>query len=143
MAFGDLLLLDTHIWIWAVHGENWRVGRDIPAAVTGAVAAGQVRISAFSVFEAAYAMARGRVPIRSSIDEWLEVAVATFGGQVQPIDRAAAEESVRLPGWVHGDPGDRLLIATARLLGARLVTVDHRILRYGAAGHVDVLDARP
>jgi len=44
-----------------------------------------------------------------------------------------------LPGQVHGDPMDRLLIATARRLSAALVTRDDRILAYARAGHMQAI----
>jgi PIN domain nuclease of toxin-antitoxin system len=47
-----------------------------------------------------------------------------------------AIDSANLPGDLHRDPGDRLLIATARHLGAPIVTRDRRILAYAKAGHV-------
>jgi PIN domain nuclease of toxin-antitoxin system len=44
-----------------------------------------------------------------------------------------------LPGKLHRDLADRLLVATARDLGARLVTRDERILAYAAQGHLDAI----
>ena len=68
-----------------------------------------------------------------------------FGGVSQTNEdcRAVAIESTRLPGTPRRDPADRILIATARLIGATLVTCDKAILDYAADGHVRVLDARP
>jgi PIN domain nuclease of toxin-antitoxin system len=39
-------------------------------------------------------------------------------------------DAVELPAWDHGDPADRLIVATARHLDAVLVTRDTRILQY-------------
>ena len=55
---------------------------------------------------------------------------------------AIAIESTRLPGEPHRDPADRMLMATARLTGAALVTCDTRMLAYANPGHVRVIDAR-
>ncbi len=52
-----------------------------------------------------------------------------------------AVESCRLPGPFHHDPADRMIVATARIAGATLVTGDKRILDYGARGHVAVFGA--
>jgi PIN domain nuclease of toxin-antitoxin system len=52
-------------------------------------------------------------------------------------------DSARLPGDLHGDPADRMLVATARRVGATLVTRDGRILDYADGGHLSVLDATP
>jgi PIN domain nuclease of toxin-antitoxin system len=47
--------------------------------------------------------------------------------------------SSNLPGQIHGDPMDRILIATARALNLILVTSDRPILRYAEAGHLRTL----
>ena len=142
-AVTEPLLLDTQVWIWAVNNEIGRVGRHVPDLLTHAAADRRAHVSAVSVWEAAHAIHRGRVVVRAPLDTWIERAVTAFGGYVWPMDRDVALESVRLPGLTHRDPADRFLIATARVRGARLVTVDREILGYGAAGHVTVLDARP
>jgi PIN domain nuclease of toxin-antitoxin system len=49
-----------------------------------------------------------------------------------------AVASTRLPGKLHPDPADRLIVATARDLGAVLITEDDLLLTYGKAGHVKV-----
>ena len=41
-------------------------------------------------------------------------------------------EAYALPGEFHTDPADRILVASARLHGLRLVTADQRILSYRA-----------
>jgi PIN domain nuclease of toxin-antitoxin system len=50
-----------------------------------------------------------------------------------------AAETTLLPAELHGDPADRMLIATARIHRLTLATRDARILAYGKAGLVDVL----
>jgi PIN domain nuclease of toxin-antitoxin system len=44
-----------------------------------------------------------------------------------------------LPGELHGDPGDRLIVATARHLGAPIITRDQKILGYAQTGFVDAM----
>jgi PIN domain nuclease of toxin-antitoxin system len=56
-----------------------------------------------------------------------------------PISAAIAIHSSHLPGVLHADPGDRLIIATARHLGIPIVTGDHKILAYAEAGFVRVI----
>jgi PIN domain nuclease of toxin-antitoxin system len=53
-----------------------------------------------------------------------------------------AIESTRLPGTPHGDPADRIMMASARLTGGRLATCDRGIIDYSTQGHLAVLDAR-
>lgn len=48
-------------------------------------------------------------------------------------------DSAHLPSPLHGDPADRLLIATARNLGMPIATRDRQIAAHGAAGHIQVI----
>ena len=59
--------------------------------------------------------------------------------RLAPLSSKAAIAASCLPGQVHRDPADRLLIATARELGVALVTRDRRILDYAARGHVQAI----
>jgi PIN domain nuclease of toxin-antitoxin system len=45
-----------------------------------------------------------------------------------------------LPGKLPKDPIDRIITATARELGATLMTRDRALLEYGKQGHVSVLE---
>lgn len=50
-----------------------------------------------------------------------------------------AIDASHLPGNLHGDPGDRIIVATARHLNAPVVTRDTKIIDYAEAGHVRVV----
>lgn len=138
----ELYLLDTHVWIWAYHGERDRFSRRGVESISSAAAQRRTRVSAISVAEVGRAVARGRISIEVTIDAWIAAAVAAFSERVIPIDWRIALESTRLPDLAHKDPGDRFLVATARALSARLVTADDVLLAYGHTGHVEVLDPR-
>ena len=56
-----------------------------------------------------------------------------------PFTPQVAIDAAFLPGDLHRDPADRLLAATARDMGAALVTRDARLIAYGEAGHLEVL----
>jgi PIN domain nuclease of toxin-antitoxin system len=56
-----------------------------------------------------------------------------------PITPEIAIDSSLLPGDLHSDPADRLIIATARHLGMPIVTSDRKIIAYANAGHVAVI----
>ena len=85
--------------------------------------------------------ARGRITLAKPCSEWVDDALAAPGFGLAPLTPDVAVESVRLPGPFHDDPADRMIVATARLAGAQLVTRDKRILDYGARGHVAVVPA--
>jgi len=62
-------------------------------------------------------------------------ALATPGLALAPITPEIALESSRLPGPFHGDPVDRIIVATARRMGAQLMTRDQKLIQYGRKGH--------
>ena len=86
-------------------------------------------------------IAKGRLTI-ADLDRWILESSHVPGIRVEPIDDAVALESARLPAPLHGDPADGLLVATARVLDATLVTCDAALIAYGAQGHARVMDAR-
>ena len=58
---------------------------------------------------------------------------------LMPLTSTICVRSTRLPAGLHGDPADRLIVATARELGATLVTRDARVLRYAGAGNLSAV----
>jgi PIN domain nuclease of toxin-antitoxin system len=142
-ADGRPLLFDTHIWIWYVEGEARRLSRRLEPLVEATVRQGGILVSAISVWEIALLEARRRIDLSVDVRTWVTRALGFPGVRLRGLSPSIAIESTRLPGTLHGDPVDRILVATARLLGAALVTRDERILRYAKAGHVRVVDATP
>src|SRR5580698_5717434 len=126
----DLLLLDTHCWIWAQLGLIQQLSRAALQSIQDAEREGNLRISVISIWELAMLEKRGRVALPMNVRTWVEQALSKPGIAVAPLTPEIALESVRLPGEIHGDPADRMLVATARVLGARLVTKDAQLIRY-------------
>jgi PIN domain nuclease of toxin-antitoxin system len=141
-ATRNALVLDTHVWLWAVEGERTHLSPGAIAEVGDASRRGEVLISAISVWEVAMLEARGRISLSRPIEDWVRAALRAPGTRLLPLSPDIAIESTQLPGACHGDPADRILIASARVAGGRLVTRDRGIIEYAAAGHVSVLDAR-
>jgi len=137
----DLLLLDTHCWIWAQLGLIQQLSRATLAAIRNAESDGNIRISVISIWELAMLEKRGRVALPMNVRTWVEQALRKPGIAVAPLTPEIAIESVHLPGEMHGDPADRMLVATARVLGATLVTKDARLIQYSRQRHVRALGA--
>ena len=137
------LLFDTHIWVWYVENETGRFSPRIEPLVETAVRHGGVVVSAMSVWEVALLEAARRIDLSVDVRTWVGRALTFPGVRLKGLSPSIAIESTRLPGPIHRDPADRILIATARLLGAALVTCDERILAYAEQGHVRVVDATP
>ena len=133
------LLLDTHAWIWLVEGRKPLAG---PAhgAVLDAAGRNALRLSIMSVWEVSLLEAKGRLALRRPCLEWVRTALARSGVALAPITPEIAVESHRLPGGFHADPADRLIVATARVESAVLVTRDRLILDYARGGvHLSAL----
>jgi PIN domain nuclease of toxin-antitoxin system len=71
----------------------------------------------------------------------MTATLALPGVRLAPLEAAIAVASVSLPGNLHPDPADRIIVATARHHGWPLVSADSAILDYARAGHVQALDA--
>lgn len=137
------VLLDTHIWVWYVENEAKRFSRRITPVVERAVQRGEVFVSAISVWEIAQLEAARRLELSMDVRTWVGRALAFPGVQLKGLSPSIAIDSTRLPGDPHRDPADRILIATARFMGASLVTCDTALLTYAKKGHVRILDATP
>jgi PIN domain nuclease of toxin-antitoxin system len=135
-----LLLLDTHVWLWLVAGSS-DLSIEARNAIDRATAAGAIRIAAISLWEIALLASRGRIVLGKSIGRWLEEALADPGPAIDPLTPQIAVESYALPEAFHRDPADRLIVATARIANATLMTRDRRILDYAARGHLAAIAA--
>lgn len=135
------VLLDTHALVWLVVGDA-RLRLAVRRRIEAAAQEQQLWVSAITPWEIGMLVAKGRLVLDRDVMDWLQAALALPGIRVAPLEPAVAVASTRLPGELHGDPADRLIVATARHLGAALVTADAALLAYGQLGHVGVLSAR-
>lgn len=133
-----VLLLDTHVWLWLMGGEGEMKSSAI-RVIEEAAYHGLVRVSVISAWEVAMLEARGRIQLSKDCMTWINEALRAPGIALFPLTPEIAVESSRLPGAFHGDPADRILVATARRLGAILLTRDEKILAYGKARHLSVM----
>ncbi len=123
------MLLDTHVWVWWIDGTD-RLSVREKAAVDAAAISGGVGVCAISCWEVAMNVDKGRIKLSIPVDEWVTRALAYQGVIFAPLTPAIAVASVSLPGDFHGDPADRLIVATARALDLPLATHDGPISRY-------------
>ena len=134
------LVIDTHVWLW-LESEPDRLGEPAHARIEQAARAGKLWVSVMSVWEIGMLVAKDRIRLSMPVDEWVRQASATPGMQMLGVIPEIALESTRLPDAPHGDPVDRLLMASARLHNLTLVTADEKILAYAKQGHLKALKA--
>jgi PIN domain nuclease of toxin-antitoxin system len=130
------LLLDTHVWLWAAEAPE-RLGRKTKNLL---VKAGLARsVSAISALEIARLCVDGHVILSIGLGPWIESSTEDLLLQHLPVTYPIAVEAYSIPEPFHRDPGDRLLVSTARIHQCTLLTADERLLRYR---HVETLDCR-
>lgn len=134
------LLLDTHIWLWYAEGNTQRLTAEGVSWLDQARQMEGLRISSISVWEIGTWLAQGRIQLSVPLRDWVRDALSPGGIALLPLDAEAAAESTLLPGNPDPDPAHRLLIATARTKGLVLATRNRKILAYGQAGYVQILD---
>ncbi len=133
------VLLDTCAVIWLGTGEPMA-----PRAVEAMLAAGRGEgmlvspVSAWEIGLLSRPRSAGRPGMHFLPDPktWFSRFLAGPGIRSCPLSPDIAIDAVYLPGDFHADPGDRLLVATARSLGRPIVTRDSKILAYAQAGWV-------
>jgi PIN domain nuclease of toxin-antitoxin system len=139
-ALESALLLDTHVWIWLNTGSA-ELSKASVSKIDAAAHSGHLLIPSIAVWEVATLVAKGRLSFRIPIDKWIDEALSKEGVELVPLLPSISIESASLPGDFHGDPADRLIVATARVQRILLMTRDEKILRYSKSGHVEAIKA--
>ncbi|MGF1588188.1 MAG: type II toxin-antitoxin system VapC family toxin [Pleurocapsa sp.] len=129
------ILLDTHTWIWLFQGSK-ELSKATVAMIDKAGSKGKVFISAISVWELSMLIAKGRISLSKPIHQWIEDSLSQPGVNLAPLIPKIAIESSFLPGKFHGDPADRIIVATARINNLILLTRDRKILEYGSESYI-------
>jgi PIN domain nuclease of toxin-antitoxin system len=125
---GRALLVDTHVWIWYVDGAP--LSTPLEALLRRANAEHRLLVSDISAWEVATKASRGRLDLAVDPAFWIHRAERMPGIVLVPLDREMLLLGAMLPGTIHGDPADRMIVATALLRACPLVTADRRIVDY-------------
>ena len=131
-----MILLDTHVLLWSRMGLA-RIGPECRRVIDEGLREARLAASAFSFWEVAMLRDKGRLDFPDDVGLWRRELLSN--GLVEiPVTGDLAVRAGALAG-IHGDPGDRLIVATA-LEGHQLVTSDRRILAW--AGTLNLLNSR-
>lgn len=121
-----MILLDTHAWIRGASDTN-SISKRAASAIRRHERSGGVGISAISLWEAAFLHRRAKIKTVEPLREWLVCLTRAAGLKLHPISLEVSLAAVSLPAAFPSDPADRLITATAIVLGCPLVTADERI----------------
>ena len=124
-----MIVLDTHAWIWWVSSPEF-LSETAKQIIDEAATQKNVFISSISTWEIAILVSRGRLKLTMNPADWVAASEALPFFDFVPVSNSIALKSVQLPGILHNDPADRIIIATAVSLGAVLVTKDEKIRNY-------------
>jgi PIN domain nuclease of toxin-antitoxin system len=124
-----VILLDTHAWIWFVNDPR-QLSKRARDAISEATTRRSIYISSISVWEVVLLVASGRLELTIDVQDWIAKSEALPFFTFVPVDNATFIRSVLLPGPLHADPADRVIIATAIMKGIPVVTKDERIRKY-------------
>lgn len=119
-------LLDTCTLLWLVNGD-----RQLTARARQAIASPQATIylSVLAAAELSIKVGKGRLKLAKPVQQWVEDAVRLHHLTLLPLELGPAAAAGLLP-WIHADPFDRILIATARHHSLAIITADETIPKY-------------
>jgi PIN domain nuclease of toxin-antitoxin system len=134
-----VVLLDTCAAIWV--GNRDVLAPAALQAIRDAAARAELLVSPITGWEIGLATRHRGNPLilLPSAQAWLADLLTRPGVRLAPLTPQVALNASYLPGQLHRDPADRLLIATARELDVPLVTRDQRILAYAAQGYLQAI----
>ncbi len=122
------VLLDTHIWVWWLTPGS-PLTRTERAALDAAAERREVCLAAISLWEAQMLYRKRRLELPLPFADWLARAADSRVVSVVPLDVETVLALDSLPHSFHGDPADRLIVATAKAHALPLATRDTRIRR--------------
>jgi PIN domain nuclease of toxin-antitoxin system len=96
-----MIILDTHVWVWWVHGDE-KLPKDYAQAIGDHESDG-LGVSVISCWEVAKLVEFGRVVLPATLDEWVDQALAYPGVRLLNLTPRIAIESSRLPAPFHKD----------------------------------------
>ena len=132
------LLLDTCAAIWLTNADP--ISNEASDALQQTRDSGEsVYVSPITAWEMGLLAARGRVSLLMTPQRWFERLLEAPGLRLSEMTPNVLIASSFLPGKLPSDPADRIIAATAREYGYKLVTRDRPLLEYARQGHIQAI----
>lgn len=125
-----MIVLDTHVLIWWINSPQKLSKKARKAIEEEKIKEGNILVSSISTLEIYRLVKNGKLQLIDHVDNWLEKIESLPAVRFIPMDNRVAAYSINLPDFDHKDPADRIIIATALNIGAKLITADKEILNY-------------
>ncbi len=126
-----MILLDTHVLVRYMCDEG-KLGKRALAVIDRSISSDELFVSAISFWEVATLVAKRRLELDTTVAAFRDLAIRN-GAREQVLDGDIATLAGELPD-AHGDPADRMLVATAIVRGLTLVTADAVLLEWKLRG---------
>jgi PIN domain nuclease of toxin-antitoxin system len=123
-----MIVLDTCAIIWDALDPS-RLSPKAKRAIDKASQQNTLLVSDISFWEIAMLIRKGRLQIDSTAAHFIQLFLQSRSVTIQPISPDIADLSVNLPDTINPDPADRIIVATAMIHHARLVTADENLLK--------------
>ena len=123
-----MILLDTHIWVWWVHGDPSLTANQKRFIIEHE--ADGLGVSIISCWEVAKLVERARLILPCTVGDWFDQALLYPGVKLLNLTPAIVVDSTQLPPGFHQDPADQLIVPTARVNGYPLLTADQKLISY-------------
>jgi PIN domain nuclease of toxin-antitoxin system len=121
------VLIDTHIWIWWLTGQNELSPKNRKYLDSLAAGGTPPCLSAISLWESQMLFRKSRLILTMDFAHWLPQASDPDVIRLLPLDARVVLALDALPKNFHGDPADRIIVATARAHNLALMTEDRKI----------------
>jgi PIN domain nuclease of toxin-antitoxin system len=131
------ILLDTHVFLWIMM-DSEELTEDSRTFIQSLLNDHKtIYLSAISVWEIAMLHSKNRIHLTLPVGQWITQALQAPCIELLPLTPDISIESTVLPGTLHADPADRIIVATARIHNHPLLTRDSKILNYAKEGFLN------
>lgn len=124
-----MILIDTHVLLWWLSNPE-QLSKKAIHTIEKTISDDTIYVSSISAWEIAMLVEKKRLVLTMGVNDWIIRSEALPFIKFVPINNSIAIKSVQLQGDIHSDPADRIIVATALLMNAQLVTKDERLRKY-------------